>query len=70
MGFYLNGNKPASLFSKESKRPYFVDKTAMPSELIPLAENGAEHICLARPPHFGKTAMAAIHARLPIALVP
>jgi len=58
MGFYLNSNKPAALYANEIKKPYFVDKTDMLKELIPLVESGTQYVCMTRPRRFGKTIMA------------
>lgn len=58
MGIYLNSTTAFSLYKNERKRPYFVDKTMLLTELIPLAEQGNSHICITRPRRFGKTIMA------------
>lgn len=58
MGFYLNSNKPLTLYSNEIKKTYFVDKTSMLSDLFPLVETGTQYICITRPRRFGKTIMA------------
>lgn len=58
MGLYLNSSKSATLYANETKRPYFVDKTAMLRELIPLVEAGTQYVCITRPRRFGKTIMA------------
>lgn len=58
MGMYLNNPSPCSLYKSESKRPYFVDKTLLLTELFPLADQGNSHICITRPRRFGKTVMA------------
>lgn len=58
MGFYLNSNRPASLYESELKKPYFVDKTEILEELIPLVEQRKSYICITRPRRFGKTIMA------------
>ncbi len=58
MGIYLNSKKPFSLYESEKKQPYFVDKTQMLQEIIPLAETGNSFICITRPRRFGKTVMA------------
>jgi len=62
MGFYLNSNKAESLYLNEMQRPYFVDKTSMIGELIPLVEAGTSYICITRPRRFGKTIMASMIA--------
>ncbi|MCD8348581.1 MAG: hypothetical protein LUD16_11695 [Lachnospiraceae bacterium] len=49
MGYYLNSTQVYSLYESETKKPYFVDKTAMLKELNPLVEEGKNHICITRP---------------------
>lgn len=58
MGIYLNSIKPVALYESESLSPYFVDKSAMLRELIPLVEQGNQYVCILRPCCFGKTIMA------------
>ena len=58
MGVYLNSKKPCSLYENEMAGPYFVDKSSMLKELIPLVEQGSQHVCITRPRRFGKTVMA------------
>lgn len=58
MGFYLNSDTPSTLYSNETRRPYFVDKTEILGELFPLVEAGTQYICITRPRRFGKTIMA------------
>lgn len=58
MGFYLNSRRPSSLYLNETVKPYFVDKTQMIAELIPLVDAGSNYICITRPRRFGKTVMA------------
>ena len=58
MGIYLNSSSPYSLYKSEYTRPYFVDKSKLLRELIPLAEQGNAHVCITRPRRFGKTVMA------------
>ncbi|MCD7833968.1 MAG: ATP-binding protein [Lachnospiraceae bacterium] len=60
MGYYLNSTSAFSLYESETKKPYFVDKTIMLEELIPLVEEGNNHICITRPRRFGKSVMAAM----------
>ncbi|MCD7883435.1 MAG: ATP-binding protein [Lachnospiraceae bacterium] len=60
MGYYLNGTQAFSVYESESRKPYFVDKTALLKELIPLVEQGNNHICITRPRRFGKSVMAAM----------
>ncbi|MCD8074991.1 MAG: ATP-binding protein [Lachnospiraceae bacterium] len=60
MGYYLNNPLLFSLYESEVKKTYFVDKTKMLNELIPLVEQGNNHVCITRPRRFGKTVMAAM----------
>lgn len=60
MGYYLNTTKVLSLYESETKKPYFVDKSAMLNKLIPLVAEGNNHICITRPRRFGKSVMAAM----------
>ena len=52
MGFYLNSRTAYALFENEVRQPYFVDKSEMLEELIPLVKAGNRHICLTRPRRF------------------
>ena len=72
MGFYLNSTSACGLFREEASRTYFVDKTAILRELVPILETnesapegrGAirggfqKYVCITRPRRFGKTVMA------------
>lgn len=72
MGVYLNSKKPGLLFEEEVLSMYFVDKTEILKELLPLVElkknvketsgpdrgKGHKYICITRPRRFGKTVMA------------
>lgn len=60
MGYYLNSSQAFSIYESETKKPYFVDKSAMLRELIPLVDEGNNHICITRPRRFGKSVMAAM----------
>ncbi len=60
MGYYLNSTKVFSLYESEVRKPYFVDKSEILNELIPLVEQGNNHICITRPRRFGKSVMAAM----------
>ncbi|MCC8045769.1 MAG: ATP-binding protein [Clostridiales bacterium] len=60
MGYYLNSTQAFSLYKSEAESPYFVDKTMLLRELIPLVEQGNKHICITRPRRFGKSVMAAM----------
>ena len=54
MGIYLNSVSTYTLYKSEVCSPYFVDKSQMLRELIPLAEVGNRHVCVTRPRRFGK----------------
>ncbi|MCD8326624.1 MAG: AAA family ATPase [Lachnospiraceae bacterium] len=58
MGIYLNGVEPAELYRNEKKKPYFVDKTLMLAQLMPLVSEGTAYVAVTRPRRFGKTVMA------------
>ncbi len=58
MGIYLNSKTPYTLYKNETAKPFFVDKTAILGDLIPLAEEGSSFVCITRPRRFGKTVMA------------
>ena len=58
MGIYLNSMSTYTLYKSEVNSPYFVDKSQMLKELIPLVEVGNRHVCVTRPRRFGKTVMA------------
>ena len=45
MGIYLNSVSPYTLYKSEVSSAYFVDKSRMLKELIPLAEVGNRHVC-------------------------
>lgn len=62
MGIYLNSKRSFSIYQSESSMPYFVDKTRMIEELIPLVEQGNHSICISRPRRFGKSVVAAMIA--------
>ena len=52
MGVYLNSRVAYTLFSDETKMPYFIDKSKMLEELFPLMQTGNNHICITRPRRF------------------
>ena len=70
MGVYLNSKKPYTIYKKTVQSIYFVDKTAMLKELIPMIERRDDvspgqtgskdqrYICITRPRRFGKTITA------------
>lgn len=58
MGVYLNSADPYTMYMSECSKPYFVDKSRIIAELLPLVQRGNNHICITRPSRFGKTVMA------------
>ncbi|MBO5069191.1 MAG: AAA family ATPase [Roseburia sp.] len=58
MGIYLNSTDSYAMYSKVYNSPYFSDKTAMLTEIIPRIETTENYICITRPRRFGKTVMA------------
>ncbi|MDO4298823.1 MAG: AAA family ATPase [Lachnospiraceae bacterium] len=76
MGVYLNSKNPFGLFLDEFASTYFVDKSEILNELLPLvsqhekmvwqeeANKGKsnKYVCITRPRRFGKTLMASMIA--------
>ena len=60
MGFYLNSLSAYTLYKNELSKPYFIDKTELIAEMIPLVESGSDYICITRPRRFGKTMAASM----------
>lgn len=58
MGIYLDSKTAYTLYKNETEKPYFVDKSLILKELIPLVREGGNYICITRPRRFGKTVMA------------
>lgn len=58
LGIYLDSKTGYTLYKNEMAKPYFVDKTKILEELIPLICEGSSYICVTRPRRFGKTVMA------------
>ena len=58
MGVFLNGANAYILCKDETIKPYFVDKTKMIEELLPLISEGSNYVCITRPRRFGKSLMA------------
>jgi len=58
MGIYLKNSDAYAMYKSETARPYFVDKSLLIEELIPLVEEGNNFICITRPRRFGKTIAA------------
>lgn len=60
MGYYLNPDDVIDIYKREASKPYFVDKTEMLKELIPLVEQQGSYLAVTRPRRFGKSVMAAM----------
>ncbi|MCD7746373.1 MAG: ATP-binding protein [Lachnospiraceae bacterium] len=60
MGYYLNPEDVIDIYRREIVKPYFVDKTEMLNELIPLVEQQGSYISVTRPRRFGKSVVAAM----------
>lgn len=58
MGMFLNSRNSYEKYSKMASDPYFVDKSAIISELIMALERTNRYICIIRPRRFGKSVMA------------
>ena len=71
MGLYLNSRKPHNNYQEIVNSTYFVDKTGLLEELIPIVGPGSrgdgaafragqssKYICITRPRRFGKTIAA------------
>ncbi len=72
MGVYLNSKKPHLLFQNDCASSYYVDKSRLIADLVPLVEleknvagdsginqgKGLPYVCITRPRRFGKTVMA------------
>ena len=72
MGFYLNATSAYGLFREACSLTYFVDKTEILCDLVPLVElnrnvseqsgtdlgKSPKYVCITRPRRFGKTVMA------------
>lgn len=72
MGVYLNSRSAYSLFCEDSASTYYVDKTDILAELVPIVElkenlsersginrgKGQKYVAITRPRRFGKTVMA------------
>lgn len=58
MGKYLNSPAAFMAYEKMARNPYFVDKTRVLEEIMALAGDYHEYICITRPRRFGKTVTA------------
>ncbi len=62
MGMFLNSHAPHDTYKEILSDPYFVDKSSLIGELIPMLGRRNRYICITRPRRFGKTVMAAMIA--------
>ena len=60
MGIFLNSRIPFESYRLVVNDAYFVDKTALIDELIPLLEVEKRFVCITRPRRFGKSVMASM----------
>ncbi len=51
----LDSREPLNLYQSMVRNPYFVDKSEMLAELIPLVYAGNRHVCITRPRRFGES---------------
>lgn len=58
MGRFLNSIVPYEAYNRIAHSRYFVDKTALLSELISALDLGDRYFCITRPRRFGKSVMA------------
>ncbi len=60
MGYYLNPEDIIEIYKREAAKPYFVDKTDMLADLIPLVEQQGSYLAVTAPRRFGKSVVAAM----------
>lgn len=58
MGLFLNSKAPYESYKKAIGDKYFVDKSLLLTELMPVFEKTEHYYCFTRPRRFGKTVMA------------
>lgn len=58
MGMFLNSKAPYESYKKITQNPYFVDKSLLLTELMPMFGSINCYCCVTRPRRFGKTVMA------------
>ena len=58
MGRFLNSIIPYEAYRRIANSRYFVDKTALLSELVPALDLEERYFCITRPRRFGKSVMA------------
>ena len=62
MGIYLNSIVSYERFKRIVEETYYIDKTSILKELIPMLSKEQSYICITRPRRFGKTVMANLIA--------
>ena len=62
MGFYLNSTEPLEMYREIVNSPYFVDKSAILTELNSLIGTETKYVCITRPRRFGKSVVASMIA--------
>lgn len=72
MGIYVNSKKPFLMFQDDRRSRYFIDKSRILQELIPIVDykmpsdaldcaypsSSLKYLCITRPRRFGKTTTA------------
>lgn len=58
MGYYLNNEDAYLKYQEVVKGAYFIDKSAILTEIIPLIKTSQKYVCITRPRRFGKTTAA------------
>jgi hypothetical protein len=54
----VNSVLPLELYRRETKKPYYIDKTLLLKDIFPLIQEEGHYICFTRPRRFGKTIIA------------
>ncbi len=60
MGYYLNPEDVIEIYEREVAKPYYIDKTEMLADLIPLIEQRGSYLAVTAPRRFGKSVVAAM----------
>lgn len=60
MGLFLNSQFPFEMYRQTVESPYFVDKTAMLSEVNAVIGTNMKQVCITRPRRFGKSITASM----------
>ena len=58
MGYYLNNEDAYLKYQEVVNGSYFIDKSGILAEIIPLIKTSQKYICITRPRRFGKTTAA------------